>query len=173
MKEKIIFALAFLFFVFPNAFAAVNYKTCSIGNCPLTINDCSSGLVDFFSSQTCSGNPLYEYTFSTGSFSWYPTTAGTYYAMALCDDGRTYSLCSQIVVGTVQGTTTSTSTTTTTFQSTQTSIVTPPSSDNSNLILYILVIVIIAVGAFIAYRLLTKKKKPKIDYETLYRKWGR
>jgi len=163
MKEKIIFAILISFFIIPSALASITYQTCRMNNCPVSITDCSSGLVDIYSSSTCTGNPSSEYSFSSGSFPWYPDTAGTYYMFALCDDGHTHSICSPV---TVSGLITTSSTTTTTTE------ISTPTSGNSNIILYVLVIVIIVVVAFIAYRIFTKKK-PKVDYASLYRKWGR
>jgi hypothetical protein len=166
MKEKIIFAILISFFIIPSALASITYQNCRVNSCPVTITDCAGGLVDIYSSSTCTGNPSYEYSFSSGSFPWYPGSAGAYYMLALCDDERTHSICSPVTVSSLI--TTSSSTTTTTEISTP---ITP--SGNSNIILYVLVIVIIVVVAFIAYRLFTKKKKPRIDYESLYRKWGK
>jgi hypothetical protein len=88
---------------------------------------------------------------------------------AFCDDGRTKSICSFPVI---VGTSTSISQTSETQSSTETST-TQTSGGGSNTILYVLVVVIIAVIAFIAYRLFFRKKKSKVNYESLYRKWGR
>jgi len=169
MKEKIIFAILISSLIFPSTLAAINYnpQNCRVNNCPITISDCSNGLVDIFSSSTCSGNPLFEYSFSSGNLPWYPASEGIYYMYALCDDGHVKSICSQITVSSLVTTSSSSSATT---ESTPQTIPTP--SGNSNIILYVLVIVIIVVVAFIAYRIFTKKK-PKVDYASLYRKWGR
>lgn len=169
MKEKIIFAILISSLVIPSALASVNYQTCLVNNCPLAVTDCSSGSIDIFSSQSCSGAPLFEYTFTSGTLAWFPDSAGTYYMSALCDDGITKSICSQIVVSSSQITTTTSMFEEITTASTSTG---GGGGGNSNIIFYVLIIVIIAVIAFFAYRLLTKKKK-KIDYETLYRKWGK
>ena len=167
MKEKIILAILISSLLFPSVFAAVSCPNCRVNNCQCSISDCANGFIDIFSSATCSGNPLYEYSFAGGALPWYPSTAGTYYMLALCDGSHIYSVCSQIpVTGLVTSTSTSTSSTTTTSSTIQ------PSPGNNNIVLYVLVIVIIAVVVFIAFRLFSKKK-PKVDYESLYRKWGR
>jgi len=176
MKEKIIVAITISLLVFPTVFANVTYQnTCAIGNCPLAVSDCSSGLIDLFVKPDCSGNPSYEYTFSNGVLPWPPTIAQTLYAYALCDDGKTRSACSPITVSPLASNITSSTTTTTTIQTQPSASSTPTQtiSDNSNIVFYVLIIVVIVVVAFIIYRLLFSKKKPKIDYETLYKKWGR
>lgn len=168
--KKIIFMIAIILSSFSTAFAFINSQNCAVGNCPVTVSDCGSGLIDFYSSATCTGNPLYEFSFNNGATVWYPTSAGTYYAYALCDDGRTHSICSLVNVG---GTSTQTTTANQVLSETTSSAVTTTTGGGSNTVFYVLIIVIIAVVAFIAYRLLSKKKKPKINYESLYRKWGR
>jgi hypothetical protein len=169
MKEKILFAILSSFLVFPVALASVSCPNCLVNeNCVCTVTDCATGLVDIYSSLNCAGNPLYEYSFSSSGFTWFPDQAATYFALALCDDRHINSPCSEVDVFSAE-TTPEISTTTTTEMSVP---ITSPSG-NTNMVLYVLVIVIIAVIAFIAYRLFSKKKKPRIDYETLYRKWGR
>lgn len=158
--------------IFPTAMAAVSCPSCIIGGCSCSISDCASGIIDIYSSSssTCQGNPLFEYSFTGGSFPWFPSNIGTYYMQAFCDDGRTHSICSQVSV-----VSTSVPITTTSEIQTQPVSTTPTqtSGGGSNIIFYVLIIVIIAVIAFIAYRFLFKKKAKKIDYESLYRKWGR
>jgi hypothetical protein len=170
MKEKIIFAILISSLVVPSALGVINYnpQNCRINNCPVTITDCSNGLADIYLTSTCVGNPSFEYSFSGGNFPWLPDKAGTYYLYVLCDDGHIYSGCSQVVVSSLA----TTSTTTTDTSHIPTSETTPTPGGN-NTVLYVLVVIIIVVIAFIAYRLFVKKKKPRINYETLYRRWGR
>jgi hypothetical protein len=169
MKEKTIFAFAVSILIFPTVMAAVTCPACSVSNCQCSISDCGSGIIDIYSSATCQNNPLFEYTFTGGNFPWFPATSGSYYMTAFCDDGRTKSICSPVIVGTSTSSQNSeTQSSTETFTTTQTS------GGGSNTILYVLVIVIIVVIAFIAYRLFFQKnKKKRVDYESLYRKWGR
>ncbi len=154
--------------IFPTVMATVSCPSCIIGGCSCSISDCASGTIDIYSSSTCQGNSLFEYTFTGGSFPWFPSNIGTYYMTAFCDDGRTKSVCSPVSV-----VSTSVSTQSTSEIQSLTTTQTQTSSGTSNTILYVLVIVIIAVIAFIAYRLFFKKKGKKVDYESLYRKWGK
>lgn len=170
MKEKIIFAFAVSMLIFPTVMAAVSCPSCIIGGCSCSISDCAIGTIDIYSSSTCQGNPLFEYSFTGGSFPWFPSDSGTYYMQVLCDDGRTKSICSQVPVMSTSITTGSTSEIQTTPQS---STPTQTSGGSSNIIFYVLIIIIIVVIAFIVYRLFSKKKAKKINYESLYRKWGR
>lgn len=156
--------------IFPTVMAAVSCPSCIIGGCSCSISDCSSGIIDIYSSSTCQGNPLFEYTFTGGSFPWFPSNSGTYYMQAFCDDGRTQSICSQV---SVTSTSVSTGSTSEIQTQTESTTQTQTSGGGSNMIFYVLIIVIIAVIAFIAYRLFFKKKAKKINYESLYRKWGR
>jgi len=173
MKEKIIFAIVLvliLYAIFPSAFALVSCQNCYVNSpngCTCSISECASGYVDIYQTATCAGQPGYEFSFSNGIFPWFPNSSATYYMMALCDDGLTKSTCSLVSVSAFQITTATTQTQTQQTTQTQTT-----SGGSSNAIFYAIVVVIIAVVAFVAYRLLGKKK-PKIDYESLYRKWGR
>lgn len=170
MKEKIIFAIAASLLVFPSAFALVNCPNCYVNSpngCSCSVSECASGYVDIYQTATCSGQPGYEFSFSSGIFSWFPNSSATYYMMALCDDGLTKSVCSLASVSAFQIVTTATQT-----QTSQTTLTQTTTGGSSNVIFYAIIIVIIVVIVFIAYRLLGKKK-PKVDYEALYRKWGR
>lgn len=157
--------------IFPSVMAVVTCPACNVNSCQCSISDCGSGSIDIYSTQTCQGNPLFEYTFTGGNFPWFPTNAGSYYMTAFCDDGRTKSICSPVVAS--SGTNTGTQTSSGTSSFTETISTTQTSGGGSNTLLYVLVVVIIAVIAFIAYRLFFRKKKAKVDYESLYRKWGR
>jgi hypothetical protein len=170
MKEKIVLAILISLSFFPVVSASINCPNCFENeNCGCTVNDCANGLVDIYSSANCVGAPTNEYSFGNGGFSWFPDSAGTYYALALCDDKHS-SMCSEIYVSPAENVNTETSSSTTTTSSSSGVVTT---TGNSNVVLYALVIVIIAVIVFIVYRLFSKKSKPKINYETLYRKWGR
>lgn len=174
MKEKIIFAITVSLLVFPTAFAVINAQSCYVNNCPLSVFDCATGTIDIYSSQGCTGNPLFEYTFTGNSLAWFPASAGTYYMMAFCDDvAHTKSICSTVPVLQSSANTSTPTETPSQSQPLPTGIPTTPSGGGSNTIFYVLIVVIIAVVAFIAYRLLGRKKKPKVDYESLYKKWGR
>ena len=88
--------------------------------------------------------------------------------MAFCDANHLKSLCSSQIY--VSATNEETTTTSESEVTTETSTTTP--SGGGNMVLYVLILVIIVVIAFIAYRMFAKKK-PRVNYETLYRKWGR
>jgi len=176
MKEKIMIAIVASLLVFPAAaLASVSCSDCAEGiSCTCTITDCSSGFVDIFSSPTCAPTILYEYSFSGGSFNWIPAlgSGGTYYMMAVCDDMVTKSVCSSPITVAVTGA--ESSTTSTSEINTEITTNTTGGGGGSNIVLYVLVLIIVVVIAYIAYRVFFKKgSSKKVDYEALYRKWGK
>jgi len=166
-------AIFSFFIVFPFAtLAAINCQgTCDITQCTCTIGDCSSGLFDVYSSSSCSGIPVYEYSFPTRSFLWYPPKTGTYYVQALCDDGSVKSSCTSITAKSSEGTSTSSSTTSS--ATTTTSTTGGGGGGDNTWLIIVAVLIIIAIIIFLIYRFFfSGRKRSKKTYEELYRKWG-
>ncbi|MEM5855636.1 MAG: hypothetical protein QW472_04975 [Candidatus Aenigmatarchaeota archaeon] len=168
--KRISLIILMTIFLFPSiTFAEIVCRNCFVGDCKCTITDCDSGILDIFSSTSCSMMPDYEFTFSGGYLKWSPESARSYYAKALCSDGKTQSECSLITVKVVEE-----ETTTTTRPKTTTTTTLPVSKEGGpDYLLIVLVVILIAVILFAVYYFFFLKKAGKKTYEELYRKWGR
>lgn len=170
-KISIIFLITILLSQ-PLVYAEVICKNCFVGECRCTITDCDSGIVDIFSSATCTMMPDYEFVFSNGYLKWSPESARSYYLKALCEDGKTQSDCTLITVRMAEETTTTTKPTTT--LPTTTTKPTPTSEGGGvDYTLIILVVILILVILFLSYFFFLKKGGKKKSYEELYKKWGK
>lgn len=170
--KKLIIIPLITIFLFPSiVFAEIICRDCFVGDCKCIITDCDSGILDIFSSMSCSMIPDYEFTFSDGSLRWSPESARSYYAIVLCSDGKTKSDCSLITVKMREEETT----TTTTKPKTTTTTTLPVSEEKSgpDYLLIILVVILIALLLFAVYYFFFLKKSGNKTYEDLYRKWGR
>jgi len=185
LRLSILIAIFTFVFLSSLAFAAITYTKCEIDSCILTIEECSSGVLDIYSTSACAGLPAYEHTFSGSMYIWRPTTAVTYYARALCDDGVKKTACTAVTVRS--------GTTTTTLAKEKCEFqccegekdyedkLCPEgkecvnrkcisTEEGANYTWIIIAIVVVAITAFVFY-FFVFKKKPKRSFEDLYRKW--
>ena len=172
MLKKISIILALLLILPHLAEAKILCNLCYVGYCECEITDCNSGIIDIFLSTSCSTTPDYEIVFSEGYFTWEPSVARSYSAIALCSDGRTTSGCSTITVNVKETTTTTLKPTTTTIKTTTTipeEIVEERGPDY--LLIALIITLLVLIGVAVYYFFFTKRKKKK-SFEELYRKWG-
>jgi len=148
--------------------AAISCLDCQVGNCNCIVGICSSGIFSVYNNSACSGNPIFEYTFSARNVPWAPDTSATYWVQAYCDDGVTLERCVSQTVASLQQTTT-----TTKEQSTTTTTEVGGGGGGSTLWLIVAIIIVVGIIGFLIYRLFFSKKGKKTgNYEELYRKWG-
>jgi hypothetical protein len=82
---------------------------------------CSSGLLNVYTSSSCSGLPTNTLEFTSGSVYWQPSEQRTYYLRVFCSGGSSSS-CIPVTVGGGSTTTSTSSTTTTTWGTTTTTL---------------------------------------------------
>lgn len=171
MLKKILIIAGIAFLFLPCLVeASIICNRCYVGNCECEVTDCDSGIVDIFASTSCGTFPDYELTFSGGYFRWNPPMARSYYAIALCSDGRTTSTC-DVITARVEAVTTTLKPTTTTTLYTTTTIPEIEGKEPDYLFIALLIILVVLVAIAVYYFLFLKKKKRK-TFEELYRKWG-
>jgi len=188
LNKSILAILTVLSFILlPYAvFAIVTCSPCLIDGCVCQTTECSKGIFNVFTISDCSGVPYVRDTFTNGVKTWYPQNAIDYYILILCDDGTTMSACTpqtallkgQPTITTSITTTTTPRTTTTTFTGTETATEETeatytteeqPSGGGFNFLWILLIFIIIGVGFYF----LKMRKKQKLSYEQVYKKWSR
>jgi len=118
MKKKLYIFIFFLLGIIISsnlsfALPITNCPTCNVNNCLCSISNCNSGILRVYSTSSCSGIPVYQFTFQGGAATWAPSQAKTYYLKILCDDS-TQSVCKEQLVQNGSSTTTTQVTTTST-----------------------------------------------------------
>lgn len=168
--KKISIAFLVMIFIFQSlAYAEVFCNNCFVGNCRCTITDCDSGILDIFSSTSCSMTPDYEFVFSDSYLIWSPESARSYYVKALCSDGKTQSGCNLITARVAE----EPATTTTLPKATTTTTLPISEKGGPDYLLIALIVILIVVILFAVYYFFFLKKGKRKTYEELYRKWRR